>query len=309
MKGQSIGIIGAGKLGADVAFMLAERDVAEVVLYDRDRDRAAFLASDLTETVFGGGYNNRIVAVESMGDLTRCDVVLLAAGERGERESGESISTAGHFSANRPLVREVAETFTGTSTLFVVASEPVDLLTAELTQLLRLPFSRVLGLGGVLDAHRVRHLLSEAMQFNPEYLRSQVVGPHDERVIPLWDYTSINGVPVRSILDRSVLSAVESALSERSGGAVPRGSSSRYTPAVACVDLLDAILRDDRRILSATVLWDNVYGLSGIAMGLPCLIGRLGAERIILPELSAAERKRLTEAAGVYEQILKGAQA
>lgn len=287
--------------------MLAERNLAEVYLYDRDRARARYLASDLTETVFGGGYSNSVTAVEQMSDLARCDVILLAAGERAD--SAGEVASAEHFESNRPLVREVAEAFTGTSTLFVVASEPVDLLTAELARQLRLPFSRVLGLGGVLDAYRVRHLLGEAMQFNPDYLRSQVVGPHDHRVIPLWDFTSINGVPVRSILDAPVLAAVEKALGERDGGSVPLGSSSRYTPAVACVDLLDAVLRDDRRILSASVLWENVYGISGIAMGLPCVIGRLGAERVIVPGLEGEQQKRLAAAAADYGKILKGARS
>ena len=288
--------------------MLAERDLVRVMLYDRDPDTARYLASDLAETLFGGGYTTRISAVEQMSDLARCDVILLAAGERRDRFSDAS-AVKPLFEANLPLLREMAETFTGTSSIFVIASEPVDLLTAELARMLRLPFSRVLGVGGVLDAYRLRYLLSEAMQFNPDYIRSQVIGPHDHRVLPLWDYTSINGVPIRSIVEPELLARLEKTMEENTGVAVRPGSSSRYAPAIACVDLLDAILRDDRRILSATVLWETSPGASAVAMGVPCVIGRLGAERIIVPRLSGTAQTMIDEAARSYGEILKGAQA
>lgn len=296
--------------------MLAERDLAQVLLYDPDQEKARYLASDLGETMFGSGFNNRVTAAAEMKELVHCDVVLVAAGARKEAPtSTDSGDPAGRkaleelFQKNHPVIRSIAETFTGTSTLFVVASEPVDLLTADLALLLRVPFSRVLGVGGVLDAYRVRHLLSEEMQFNPDFIRSQVMGPHDHTVVPLWDYTSINGVPVRSIVDAPVLESVERSLGEINSGGVPPGSSSRYTPAVACVDLLDAVLRDDRRILSTTVAGGDVFGCEGVAMGVPCIVGRLGAERLIAPALDDTRSRKLKEAAVLYGTILKGADA
>jgi malate dehydrogenase len=305
MNERSIGIIGVGKLGSDVAFTLAERNLAQVLLFDKDREKAEYLASDLSETAFGSGYTTGVSAVERMSDLTRCDVILIAAGRRREAEDkAEAL-----FKQNRALMKEVAEVFTGSSTLFVVASEPVDLLTAELVRLMKLPFSRVLGLGGVLDAYRVRHLLGESMQINPDYIRNQVLGPHDSTVLPLWDFTSVNGIPVRSVVGQEVLQKIEEEMAADTGSGVPPGSSSRYTPAMACLDLLDALLRDDRRILSTTVMWDNILGVSGVALAVPCVVGRLGAERIVVPEVDETGRRAITDAATKYATILKGARA
>ena len=305
MNERSIGIIGTGKLGADVAFMLAERDLADVRLYDVDRDKSSYLASDLTETVFGGGYTNRITAVKEIDELRRCDVILIAAGKR--RAAGDSPEDL--FGHNRPLIQEIAAAFSGASTLFIVASEPVDLLTTELARLMRLPFSRVLGLGGVLDSYRVRHTLGEAMQVNPDYIRSQVVGPHGRGLQPLWDFTSINGIPIRSIVEETVLTDVAQVLERENGDQALAAGSSRYAPAVACLDLLDAIIRDERRILSTTVLWENILGLSGVAMAIPCVVGRLGAERMIVPSLAQSARKAISGVADQYSGILKGANA
>lgn len=288
-----------------MAFMLAERDLADVRLYDLDRDKASYLASDLTETVFGGGYTNRVTAVREMDELRRCDVILVAAGKR--RSNGDSLEDLVRH--NRPLIREIAAVFAGSSTLFVVASEPVDLLTVELARLMRLPFSRVLGLGGVLDSYRVRHTLGEAMQVNPDYIRSQVVGPHGQGLQPLWDFTSINGIPIRSIVDEELLTTVAESLERESDNKMLAAGYSRYAPAVACLDLLDAIIRDERRILSTSVLWENVLGLSGVAMGIPCVVGRLGVERMIVPTLSETARKLINGAAEEYAGILKGADA
>lgn len=283
--------------------MLVERDLAHVLIYDREPDKAAYLASDLAETIFSGGYNNRVSAVETMDALRACDVILIAAGDR--RVSGSDTETL--FGRNRLVMDEVARTFTGCSTLFVLASEPVDLLTTYLVGRMRLPFSRVLGLGGVLDAHRVRHLLGEKMRFNPDSIRNQVVGPHDHSVLPLWDFTSINGVPVRSIVDDAMLVEIADELSREDTTEATEKSSSRYAPGAACLDIMSSIILDDRRILSTTVNWENVLGVSGVAMGIPCVIGRLGAERIVVPELRKRDMQAFTDTAASYAGILKGA--
>ena len=184
----------------------------------------------------------------------------------------------------------------GTSTLFVVASEPVDLMTAALSRALNLQRSgRVIGIGGLLDAIRVRHAVAERTGFSPEYIRANVIGPYDSEAMILWDFSSVNGVPIRSVVATEVLESVDSAFVSDSEMRVRRmnDSLSRFTPAIACVELLRAVVKDDRRVLSVTAPWVDTLGISGVAMSIPCVVGSFGAERFVIPPLADEARERL----------------
>ena len=298
----SVGVIGVGRLGSDVAFMLAEGDLCDVVLYDAVAEKASFLASDLSDTSFERVYSRRITWASELRELTRCDVILLAAGNRPD----ENDTPQDLFRANRPLIREIADAFMGSSTLFVVATEPVDLVTAELARRLHLPHSRVMGIAGVVDSFRVRYAVGQALSVNTDYIRTHVVGPHDERAHILWEYTSINGVPIQSLTSEDRLAKLESSFTEQVKDQFRQhtGNLSRYTPSIACFDLLRVLTRDDRRIMSVTIPWVNVLGISGVAMSVPSVIGRFGAERVVLPELDGGVKNRLRKSADAYASIL-----
>ena len=302
MNEQSVGIIGVGRLGSDVAFTLAEQDVCDIVLYDLDRDRAAYLASDLTDTSFGRVYNRRVSWVEEMHELAHCGVILLTAGAR----RGPDTTLRDIHGENRALARLIAESFVGSSNLFVVASEPVDLITAELARLLHLPPSRVMGIGGVVDSYRVRYALGEELEMSPDYIRAHVIGPHDSDVGVLWDYSSINGVPVREIAPAQTLATIERSLRAAAASNLQQlnDSTSRYTPAAACLELLRSIVKDDRRILSVTMPWTGTFGITGVAMSIPAVVGRFGAERPLSPNPDEEIRARVLRSAETYSAIL-----
>ena len=299
---QSVGVLGVGRLGSDVAFTLAERDLCNIVLYDKDTERAEYLASDLSDTLFGHAYNRRVSWVNEARALAECSVILVAAGAR--RDAGTSAAEL--FRENRSIAQEMAQAFVGSSNLFVVASEPVDLMTAELARALKLPPSRVMGIGGVVDAYRVRHALGEALTVRPGYIRSHVIGPHDSDVSIVWDFTNINGVSIRDIADPDVLATVEREISSDQRLTEMNVSMSRYTPAIACLELLRSLVKDDRRILSVTMPWHNVLGISDVAMSVPAVVGRFGAERAVPPKLDRAARERLERIAGRLASALQG---
>ena len=304
MSEQSVGVLGVGRLGSDVAFTLAERDLCDIVLYDTDRERAEYLASDLTDTSFGHVYNRRVSWVDDISGLAQCSVVLVTAGARRAPQT-----TAGQlFGQNRQIAREVADALTGSSTLFVVATEPVDLMTAELARLLRLPPSRVMGIGGIVDSFRVRSELGNVLSVGPDYIRAHVVGPHDSDAEIVWDFASIKGSPVRSIATDADLAAVEAAFRTDSDARLVQmtESFSRYTPAMACLELLRSIVKDDRRVLSVTMPWVDVLGISGVAMGIPAVVGRFGAERPVAPDLDGDARSRLEQCAKRLAAMMEG---
>ncbi len=299
---QSVGVIGVGRLGSDVALTLAERDLCDVVLYDKDVDRAHFLASDLSDTSFGHVYNSRITSVSRMEDLSRCDVILLAAGARME----PGVSTEEVFEKNEDLISEIADAFVGSSPLFVVASEPIDLMTAALRRRLRIPASRVLGIAGVVDSFRLRHALGSALEVGPDYIAGHLIGPSTSDAHIIWEFTSINGIAAREVAGQSVIAGVDKQFAQESEARLKRltESFSRYAPAAAAFDLLRAIVKDDRRIITVTMEWTNILGISDVAMSVPAVIGRLGADRVELPTLDAGTVGKLQASAEHLKSIL-----
>lgn len=302
MSEQSVGVIGVGRLGSDVAFTLAEHDLCDVVLYDLDQERAEYLASDLSDTSFGRSYSRRVSWVSSLRELTGCGVVLIAAGKRIGPDNQIEVL----FESNRRIAEEIARAFVGSSTLFVVATEPVDLMTAELARLLKLPPSRVMGIGGVVDAYRVRHAVGEAISVNPDYIRSQVIGPHTRDVEILWDFTTVNGVTIHRLTTDDRLAQIAESLANEADSRLllMTGSMSRYTPAMASLELVRVLATDNRRVLSVTIPWVDVLGISGVAMSVPCVVGRFGAERPVIPQLSSESVTKLTGIADQWSQVL-----
>lgn len=307
MLDQSVGVIGVGRLGSDVAFALAEQDLCDIVLYDQEPRRAEYLATDLSDTSFGRVYNRRIRCVSRMSDLSDCDVILVAAGAR----LGPDASEATVYEKNKLIITEIADALIGSSSIIVMAGEPVDLMTSQLRHTLKVPQARVLGIGGIVDAFVARNAIGDALDVSPDYIRTHVVGPHGGGAQLVWRYTSINGIPIDQIADADQIKAIEKHALQSLNERLVRldQSNSRYAPAMASIELIRSIVRDDRRILSVTVDVEECYGVSGMAMSVPCVIGRFGAERLIPPELDSAARKAIQDAAASHKKLLAGGAA
>lgn len=294
MAVQSIGVIGVGKLGADVALALAERDLCDIVLYDKVNSRAELVAEDLRDTAFGHVYNSAVTAVERMDGLTGCDVILVAAGS----SSDASLPANEAYAKNAGVIDEIARAFVGSSTLFIVACEPIDLLTGRLRRRLRVPASRVLGLGGVVDSFLLRHQLATELDMNPDYITAHVVGPHGPSMEIAWQFVTANGLPITDIVDEARLSQMESAFAQERSlrpGRLSAGSS-RYAPAMAAVELVRSIVTDDRRVMSVTTEWNGELGIEGVAMSAPAIVGRFGVDRTILPAFTEDAVQRIRAA-------------
>ncbi len=304
MTEQSVGVIGVGRLGSDVAFALAERDLGDIVLYDQDVGRAEYLAQDLSDTSFGRIYNRRIRSVPEMRDLADCDVILVAAGAR----MSSGADPANVFAANKAIAEEIAVAFAGSSSVFIVASEPVDLMTAYLRKQLMIPQSRVLGIGGIVDAFVARNAIGDALDISPDYIRTHVVGPHGSGAQLVWHYTRINGVAIEQIADEDQIKQIElhakRELEERDHRMDQ--SDARFAPATASVELIRSIVRNDRRIHSVTMEVSDVYGVSGTAMSVPCIVGRFGADRVFAPPLDKEAQKTIQDVAASAAKLIAG---
>ena len=289
-----IGIIGSGNVGANTAFFVAERNVAHVCMYDVKGGLSTGKALDMMEAAPLRGYQYKLSGTDSIGDALASDVVIVAAGE--VREPG--MKREDLFEKNRAVVEEVAGALASYEGVVIVATEPVDLLTQVIVSK-GLPWERVLGIGGVLDSARLRVLVARELKVAQEDVKTMVVGRHADDMIALPAYCSVGGVPVTKLMTEERFSQLVRETVDAGDHIVglAKRTSSYYGPAAAATDVAEAVIRGTNRILPVSVQLQGQYGISGVAMSLPALIGAGGVERVLEPVLTDGEKVRLEQSA------------
>jgi len=297
-------VIGSGNVGANTAFFIAERGITDVALYDIRDGLAKGKGLDMMEAAPIRKYRNRIWEAQSLDVVADTETVILTAG---------SVRTPGMkredlFEANRPIVSDLAPELArlAPQAKYLVATEPVDLITTEFVKRSGLDRSQVMGIGGCLDVTRVRYFAAQELGLSPENISATVIGRHSDAMIVMLRYCSVSGLPLTSLLsDEQQRKIVEQ--TRRAGDLIvnmAQRSSAFYAPSAAIADLVDAIHMDLRRITCVSLLFDGEYGISGVAMSLPAVIGRNGIERVITPKLTQQEHEQLGSSAAELEKIL-----
>jgi malate dehydrogenase len=292
-----VGIVGSGNLGANTAFFVAEKGIADVLLYDIKDGLATGKALDMMEAAPIRGYRNRIRGAAALDELAGAEVVVVAAGQvRTPGQRREDL-----LEPNRAVIRAIAPELArlAPEAVVVVATEPVDLMTRELVHAGGLGRERVMGLGGFLDATRLQYLIARELRISMESVSALVIGRHGEQMLALPRYCSVSGVPVETLLDAETLAALVREMRE-SGDLIvslAQRASAYYAPSAAAAELVDAVHMDLKRILPVSVVLDGEYGLADVALSLPCVVGRQGVERVLTPTLDEAQRGHIQRSA------------
>lgn len=297
----NIAIIGAGNVGANTAFFIAERNIGSVVMYDVQDGLAKGKALDMMEAAPIRAYQYAISGTDSWDEVTESSVAIVTAGS--VREPG--MKREDLYARNREVVDNVAAELKGYEGTVVIATEPVDPMTARFVAQSGLPPERVLGLGGVLDSVRLRYVLGRMLGITTENIAATVIGRHSDQMIVLPEYTRVNGVSVSMLMEREDL---ESAIEEtrRAGDVIVEMSqraSSYYGPSAAAADVCQAILWDTHRVLPVSFVWDGRYGIEGVAMSLPVVLGKTGIVRVLEPMLDDAQIAMLKRSADELRAI------
>ncbi|MFW5694426.1 MAG: malate dehydrogenase [Alkalispirochaeta sp.] len=297
----NIAIIGVGNVGANTAFFIAEKNIGSVVMYDIQDGLAQGKALDMMEAAPIRGYQYGISGTNSMEDVADTNVAVVAAGT--VRQPGAKRDDL--FTQNAEIIDGIAESMQGYGGTVVIATEPVDLMVMRFREKSGLDASRVVGLGGVLDSTRFRYALSRELGITTENITATVIGRHSDQMMPLVEYSRVNGVPVNTLMDDVHLAKV---LDEtRNAGdlivEMSQRSSSFYGPSAAAADVVQAIIWDTKRILPISFVWDGQYGISGVAMSLPTVLGFTGIERVLEPQLSQDQVQSLKKSADELTSI------
>ncbi len=295
-------VVGAGAVGASCAEYIAIKDFAdEIVLVDIKEGVAEGKAMDLMQTASLNGFDSTITG--STNDYSKTagsDVAVITSGiPRRPGMTREEL-----IGINAGIVKDVAEKLIAASpnVVLIVVSNPMDTMAYLAHKTTGLPKNRIIGMGGALDSARFKYRLAEAIGCPQSDISAMVIGGHsDTGMVPLIDKAVANSVPVSEFLSEEKMDEVVEAT--KVGGATLTkllGTSAWYAPGAAVSELVRAIALDSKKMFPCSALLEGEYGLSDISIGVPCVIGKNGIEKIVEIELSDAEKEKLaTSAEGV----------
>lgn len=300
-----IGIVGSGNVGANAAFFIAEKGVADVQLYDIQEGMSTGKALDMMEAAPIRGYRTKLSGTDRLDVLLQSEIIVVTAG--AVRQPGQKREDL--FGSNRGIIEELADALKGTTAKIIMVTEPVDLLTALFVKRSGIKRRQVMGLGGMLDSTRLRYLIARELKLTFENVSALVVGRHASQMIPLPEYCSVSGIPITRLLPEETITRLFD--DTRSAGdlivTMAQRASAYYGPSAAAADLAEAIHLDTGRVLSVSVVLQGEYGLDGVAMSLPAVIGRNGIEQVLQPRLSAAQKSQFEKSAKELETVLSRA--
>ena len=298
-------VVGAGNVGATCADVLAYREVAnEIVLLDIREGFAEGKALDIWQKAPIDLYDSRTVG--STNDYSRTagsDVVVITSGL--PRKPGMSRDDL--IGTNAGIVKQVTENVVKHSpnAIIIVVSNPLDVMTYQAHLVSKFPRTRVMGMAGILDTARYRAFLAEALHVSPKDIQAMLLGGHGDTMVPLPRYTTVSGIPVTELMDEAKLNAIIERTKVGGGELVKlMGTSAWYAPGSAAAQMVEAILRDQRRILPVCVQLDGEYGIRNCYLGVPAILGKNGIERIIELELNQAEKALLETSRQHVQEVM-----
>lgn len=295
---KKITVVGAGNVGATTAQRLAEKELARrVILVDIQEGIPQGKGLDQWESAPIEGFDTRISGTNTYEETAGSEIVIVTAGIA--RKPGMSRDDL--LNTNAGIVKQVSENIRDSSpdAIIIMVSNPLDVMSYVAKQVTGFPRERVLGMAGVLDTARYRSFIAEALDVSVRDIQAMVLGGHGDTMVPLISYTSVSGIPVTQLMSVDMLQAIVDRT--RNGGAeivkYLKTGSAYYAPSAAAVQMCEAIVNDQKRILPCAAWLEGEYGMKDLFLGVPCKIGRGGLERILEVELTQSEREALEKSA------------
>lgn len=298
-------VVGAGNVGATCADVLAHREIAnEIVLLDIKEGFAEGKALDIWQTSPINLYDSRTVG--STNDYSKTadsDVVVITSGL--PRKPGMSRDDL--IATNAGIVKSVTENIVKYSpnAKIIIVSNPLDVMTYCAFLAAKVDSKNVFGMAGILDTARYRAFLAEELNVSPKDIQAVLMGGHGDTMVPLPRYTTVGGIPVTEMISEEKLNEIIER-TKFGGGEIVKllGTSAWYAPGAAAAQMVEAIVRDQRRVFPVCAWLQGEYGMKDIYLGVPVILGKNGIEKIIELELNADERKLLEESAVAVKGVM-----
>ncbi len=300
---RKITVIGAGNVGATAAQEIARRDYADVVLVDIIEGLPQGKALDMNEAGPVLGYEAKIVGTNGYAEAAGSDVVVVTSGKpRSPGMSRDDLVTT-----NQAIVRAVTGQAVAASpdAILVVVTNPLDAMCHVARDASGFSKERVFGMAGILDTARFRTFIAWETGMSDRDVQTLVLGGHGDQMVPVVSATTVGGVPLTDLVpEERIAQMVER--TRKGGGEVVNllGTSAWYAPGAAIAQMVDSIVLDQKRVLPCTAYLEGEYGIDGLYMGVPVVLGAGGVEQIVELELTESERAELERSAGAVREVV-----
>ncbi len=300
-----ITIVGAGNVGATTAHWAAAKELGDVVLIDIVEGLPQGKALDLAESSPIEGFDCSVIGTNDYADTANSDVVVVTAGV--PRRPGMSRDDL--LSTNAKIVGTVVSNLVKYSpnAYMIVVSNPLDAMVYVAKQVSGWPKHRVFGMAGVLDSARFRYFVAQELGVSVEDVHGFVMGGHGDTMVPVPRYATVTGIPITQLLSEAQIARLVQRT--RDGGAeivnLLKQGSAFYAPGASIVQMVEAIVKNKKRILPAAAYLEGEYGIRGVYVGVPVLLGAGGIEKIIEVELTPDEQAALHQSAAAVEELIQ----
>ena len=302
MKRKVTVVGGAGNVGQTCARVIAERNLADVVIIDIAKDKAAGVALDIAQACAVIGSDSKVVGGDDYSMSAGSDVVVITSGM--PRKPGMSRDDL--LNVNYKIMQQVTEQVVKHSPncIIIVVSNPLDAMAQAVYKLSKFPRERVIGMAGVLDSARMRTFISMELNVSVENVHAFVLGGHGDTMVPLPRYSTVAGIPITELLPKDKIDAI-CARTANGGAEITKlvGTSAWYAPGSAAAEMVEIILKDKKKIVPCSVFLQGEYGISDLFVGVPVKLGARGVEEIIQIKLTAEEDAALKKSAAAVKEL------
>ena len=301
---KKVTVVGAGMVGGTTAHRLVDKEMCDVVLIDIIEGLPQGKGLDLAESAPVEGYDSRVVGTNDYKDTANSDIVVITAGL--PRKPGMSRDDL--LKTNHNIVKETTEKVVQYSpnSILIIVSNPLDAMTQTAFRVSGFSKNRVIGMAGVLDSARMRTFIAMELDVSVENVTAFVLGGHGDTMVPLARYSTVAGIPLPDLLPKEKIDAIVKRTAN--GGAEIVGllktGSAFYAPSAAIVEMVEAILKDKKKILPCAVFLEGEYGIRGLFVGVPAKLGARGVEQVIEIKLTGEEKTALDKSAASVRELV-----
>jgi len=299
---KKISIIGAGSVGSTAAFIIANKELSDVVMVDIIPDMPQGKGLDMAEASPVQRYDSKITGTNDYVDIADSDIVIVTSGL--PRKPG--MSREDLLQKNAEIVGNVTEQIVkyAPNAIIILVTNPLDIMTYHAWKVSGFSTNRVMGQAGILDSARFRYFISEALNVSIEDISAMVLGGHGDTMVPLPRYTTVAGIPIAELMSEETISQLIERTRNGGGEIVNllKTGSAFYAPGAAVAQMAEAIIKDKKRILPCSAYLTGQYDINDIYIGAPVKLGANGVEEIIELRLMDSELADLQKSANIYRE-------
>lgn len=310
MKRHKISLIGAGNIGGTLAHLAGLKNLGDIVMFDIKKDNAVGKALDIEQSSIVENFNSNIIGTSDYASIKDSDIVIVTAGI--PRKTGMSRDDL--INTNVKIIKSVAEGIkkNAPNAFVIVITNPLDAMVYVMQQETGFDPKKVVGMAGVLDSSRMSLFLAREFNVSVEDVKSFVLGGHGDTMVPLIRYSSVSGIPVPDLIKMgwTTQEKIDQIIQRtRDGGAeivkLLGNGSAYFAPATSAIEMAESYLKDKRKILPIAAYLNGEYGVDGMYIGVPAIIGKNGVEKIVEIKLDKAEQANFDQSVKAVKNLIK----